>query len=185
MVYDGVIEGKTVRLRSVRESDAEATYKMRSDPEKTRFIHAAQGTVEDQKNYIRKQMNEPGDYLFLIEDLEYNPIGMKGLYHYNPEKSEIESGRFIGYGSQIQNIEALKLGFEFAFYTLKVNRINMCALENNSGMLSIQERLGAVLTGKRQSTELGFDNIFSVLTKDAYEEKKPSIDRLIDRFAGR
>ena len=185
MVYDGVIEGKTVRLRSIRESDAEATYRMRTDPAKTQYIHASRGTVEDQRDYIRKQITEPGDYLFVVEDLSGKPIGMKGLYHYDPEKAEIESGRFIGYGSQIQNIEALKLGFEFAFDVLKVNKIKMSALENNAGMLSIQKRLGAVFTGEREETELGFDNLFSELYKADYEAKKPSIDQLINRFAGR
>lgn len=47
MVYDSIIEGLTVKLRSIEESDAEVTYKMRTDPEKTRFVHQITGTVED------------------------------------------------------------------------------------------------------------------------------------------
>ncbi len=53
MVYDGLIEGKTVRLRSVEERDAEVTFRMRSDPEKSRFFHAADGTVENQLGCIK------------------------------------------------------------------------------------------------------------------------------------
>ena len=118
MVYDGYIVGKTVRLRSVEERDADVTFRMRSDPEKSRFFHAADGTVENQLEYIKKQRLKEGDYLFLIEDKEGNAIGMKGLYNYDAENMTIESGRFVGFGSQIQNMEALLLSYDFAFNNL-------------------------------------------------------------------
>ena len=84
MVYQYAIKGLTVCLRSVEESDAEVTFRMRSDPEKSRFIHRTTGTTEDQRNFIRAQRERIGDYLFLIEDLQGNPIGMKGIYNYDP-----------------------------------------------------------------------------------------------------
>ena len=66
MMYDGYIKGLTVQLRSIKESDAEVTFKMRSDPEKTKYVHRATGTVEDQRNYIINQMTLSGDYLFFV-----------------------------------------------------------------------------------------------------------------------
>ena len=54
MIYRDKISGKTVRLRCIEEKDAEITYKMRSDPLKSKYIHAMEGTVEDQKNYIKR-----------------------------------------------------------------------------------------------------------------------------------
>lgn len=185
MVYDGVIQGKTVRLRSIDEDDAEVTYKMRTDPEKARFVHPVQGTVEDQRKYIKRQRETPGDYLFVIEDLHGNPIGMKGVYNYNKEKNEIETGRFIGYGSQVQNIEAMKLGFDFAFDVLKVDRVVMSALENNDVMLGIQKRFGVEFTYKDRYEGLEYDNLHSTLTREAYAISKPKVEKLIDRFAGR
>lgn len=185
MVYDGVIEGQTVKLRAVEERDAEVTFKMRSDPEKSRFFHAAKGTVEDQLNYIKKQRKTPGDYLFIIEDLDGNPIGMKGLYNYDPQKKEIESGRFVGFGSQVQNIEALILSCDFAFNELNVETINMAALENNSVMLGIQRKLGVVFTFKEKLEGIEAENIHSYLTKEEYLKSKVKIDKLISRFGQR
>lgn len=185
MIYDGIIQGKTVRLRSIEENDAEVTYRMRTDPEKAQYVHPVKGTVEDQRNYIRKQRETPDDYLFVIEDLQGNPIGMKGVYNYNREKNEIETGRFIGYGSQVQNIEALKLGFDFAFDILNVDRVVMSALENNSVMLSIQKRFGVEFTYRDRYEGLEYDNIHSVLDRKVYAEVKPKIEALISRFAGR
>lgn len=185
MVYDGVIEGKTVRLRSVEERDAEITFKMRSDPEKSRFFHAANGTVDDQLNYIKQQRQKPGDYLFIIEDLTGTPIGMKGLYNYNPDKNEVESGRFVGFGSQVQNVEALLLSCDFAFNILKVTTINMAALETNSVMLGIQKKLGVVFTYKDIPAGMKDYNLHSYLTKDLYLSARPKVESLINRFAYR
>lgn len=185
MVFGEVIQGKTVRLRSIEERDAEATFKMRSDPEKSKFIHPAKGTVEDQRQFIRKQRETPGDYLFVIEDLEGNPIGMKGLYNYNAEEKSIESGRFMGFGSQVQNIEALMLSIDLAFDKLGVNTIYMAALENNSIMLGIQMKLGTVYTHREKLDDLNTYNVHSYLTRELYAKNRANIMNLVQRFANR
>ena len=185
MVYDGVIQGKTVRLRSIEEADAEVTFRMRTDPDKARFVRAGKGTVEGQREYIRKQRTVPDDYLFVIEDLQGNPIGMKGVYNYNKEEKTVETGRFIGYGSQVQNIEALMLSFDFAFDVLKVDRIEMSTLENNDVMLGIQKKFGVAFTYRDRYDEFEYDNLHSVLTREAYAASRPKISALIDRFANR
>lgn len=185
MVYEGVIEGKTVRLRPVEESDAEVTFRMRTDPDKARFVRPGRGTVEGQREFIRRQREAPGDYLFMIEDLDGNPIGMKGVYDLNKEKNQVETGRFIGYGSQVQNIEALMLSFDFAFDVLKVDSIVMSALENNSVMLGIQKKFGVRFTYRDRYDGLDYDNLHSVLTKEAYAASRPGVDTLISRFAHR
>lgn len=185
MIYGEIIEGKTVRLRSIEESDAEVTYKMRTDPEKTRFVHRNTGTVEDQRNYIKRQRTLPGDYLFMVEDLKGNPIGMKGVYDYDPVAKTVETGRFIGYGTQIQNIEALKLSFDFAFDILGVDKIIMSALEHNNVMLGIQKRFGVEFTHRERMKGMDQDSLYSVLTKEAYAVSKIKVQALIDRFAGR
>ena len=185
MVYDGVIEGKTVRLRSMEERDAEVTHRMRTDPQKSRFIHKDEGGVEHQREFIKWQRNEPGDYYFVIEDLDGNIIGMKALYKYDVERKTVESGRFLGFGSQVQNMEALMRSFDFAFEKLGVEEILMSALENNSQMLSIQKRFGVRFTGRFHEEGMEFDNLCSVLTKERYAVSRPKIETLINRFADR
>lgn len=185
MVYDGVILGKTVKLRSVEERDAEITFRMRSDPEKSQFFHRATGTVDDQLNYIRKQRITPGDYLFIYEDFKENPLGMKGLYDYDPEKKVIESGRFVGFGSQIQNMEAFLLSLDFAFDYLKVDQINMAALETNTMMLNIQKKLGCIFTYRDKPEGIDVDSIHSYLLKDTFNQSKLKMQYFIDRFANR
>lgn len=184
-VYNDIINGLTVRLRAIEERDAEITYEWRTDPEKTKYVHVSTGTVEDQLRFIQRQRTLPGDYLFIIENLDGFPIGMKGIYNYNPEQKTVESGRFIGYGNQIQNIEALYLGFDFAFDYLKVEKVIMSALERNEGMISIQKSLGVKEFKRDYLRDFGCDNVYFELSKENYYKKRNKIVALISRFVGR
>ena len=185
MRYGKVIEGRTVRLRDIRDTDAEATYKMRSDPEKSRYIHGAKGTVEDQLAFIRAQADKPGDWLFVIEDLDGNPIGMKGVYDYDPETGHVETGRFMCFGNQVQSVEALMLSFDFCFDVLGVKEITMSALSENSNMRGMQDRFGVRVTHAVYQPEFKCESIYSVLTRDAYMTSRPNAEALIERFSTR
>ena len=107
------------------------------------------------------------------------------MYDFNSEKNQIETGRFIGYGSQVQNIEALMLSFDFAFDILKVDKVVMSALENNNVMLGIQKKFGVEFTYRDRYEGIDYDNLHSVLTKEAYAKSKPKVEALINRFANR
>ena len=185
MIYRDGILGKTIRLRCIEEKDAEITYAMRSDPLKSKYIHSMEGTVEDQRNYIKRIRHQLENYLFVIEDMQGNVIGMKGLYHYEPDEASIESGQFISFGSQIQSMEALWLSFEFAFYTLRVNKIYMSVLEDNQTMFDIQKKFGAVPCQRRYSASFGCDSIDSVLTLKEFRKNESQIKALLDRFTER
>ena len=45
MIIENPIIGNLVTLRSVRIDDAEYTFKIRQDKEKTRYLHAVEGTI--------------------------------------------------------------------------------------------------------------------------------------------
>lgn len=185
MHYDKSIEGLTVRLRAIEESDAEATFLMRSDPEKSRYVHGATGTVEDQREFIARQREKPGDWLFMIEGLDGSPIGMKGVYDFDPVQKVVETGRFMNFGSQIQGVEALYLSFDFAFDVLGVDKVIMSALEENVNMRGMQDRFGVVVTHHEYNPEFGCDSVYSVLTREAYARSRPKAAALVERFAAR
>ena len=85
----------------------------------------------------------------------------------------------------MQNIEALMLSFDFAFDIMKVDRIVMSALENNNVMLGIQKRFGVEFTYRDRYEGLEYDNLHSVLTREAYAISRPKVEALISRFANR
>lgn len=183
MVYDGIIEGLTIDMRSVVPDDAEATYAMRMDKDKVRYMHKISGTVEDQRAYIVNQNKKQGDYLFLVLDKQGNPIGMRGIY--DVKEDSAESGRTIGYGNAFQNMEALLLGFDFAFETLGVCKVFMDAAADNSSVRGIQQQIGAIEYDRKFLDDLGYEYVFSCLDKESYYEKREKIHRMIEKYAKR
>lgn len=183
MIYDKEITGLTVKLRSVEESDAEATHAMRMDAEKVRYMHKVTGTAEDQRRYIAAQRKKPGDYLFLVTDLNGKPIGMRGIY--DVKENSAESGRTIGYGDAFQNMEALLLGIDFAFDVLGVETVYMDAAADNSSVRGIQVQIGAKEYKREFLEDLGYEYVFSALTKEDYAENRSKIMKLIERHVRR
>ncbi|MBR3043372.1 MAG: GNAT family N-acetyltransferase [Oscillospiraceae bacterium] len=183
MIYEKEITGLTVKLRSVAESDAEVTYAMRADAEKVKYMHQVNGTAEDQRRYIAAQRKKPGDYLFLVTDLNGNPIGMRGIY--DVTETSAESGRTIGYGDAFQNMEALLLGIDFAFDVLGVETVYMDAAADNSSVRGIQVQIGAKEYKREFLADLGYEYVFSSLSKADYAVCREKIMKLIERHAKR
>lgn len=183
MVYDKIIEGLTVNLRAVEVDDAEITFSMRSDSEKTKYMHPAYGTVENQREYIKKQREKDGDYLFVVTDKEGKIIGMRGIYDVSNDHAE--SGRTIGYGDAFQNMEAPILGLDFAFDILGVNKIFMDAAVDNQSVRGIQIQLGAKEYKRDRLPGLEYEYVFSVLDKADYINTKEKIMRLIEMHVQR
>lgn len=183
MIYENEIVGLTVKLRSVEEADAEETFKMRVDGNKVKYMHKITGTVEDQRNYIRVQRQKPGDYLFLVTDLQNHPIGMRGIYDVTEERAE--SGRTIGYGDAFQNMEALLLGIDFAFDVLGVETVYMDAAADNSSVRGLQQQIGAKEYKREYLPQLDYEYVFSTLSKEDYLPNRQKIMNLIERHVKR
>lgn len=183
MVYSEEIQGLTVKLRSIMPADAEITYKMRMDKEKVKYMHQINGTIEDQERYIIQQQKKLGDYLFVVLDYSDNIIGMRGIY--NVRENSAESGRTIGYGDAFQNMEALLLGFDFAFDILKVDKIYMDAAVDNQSVRGIQRKIGAQEYRRGYHDGIEYEYVFSVLSRNDYQMNRKKIMSLIEKHVNR
>lgn len=81
--YHGKRYGLTYRF--VNEGDAEFIYKLRTDPELSKYIHDVQGGVEGQVQWIRKykQREADGKEYYLIFYKDNNPVGLNRLYSFH------------------------------------------------------------------------------------------------------
>lgn len=119
MIWNDVIEGKYVTLRSVTIDDAEITTQLRQDREKTKFLHVVSNDVEEQRKWIAKQNEAPDDFFFLVLDKKNNAIGTMGISEISEQKGY--TGRLLMYGNAFQSYEAYMLLIDFGFSTLKLN----------------------------------------------------------------
>ena len=119
MVYSKVIVGKYVKMRSVEESDAEETLKMRLNKEKTKFLHQVENNLDKQRNWIKNQRTREGDYHFVVEDLKTGKlIGMVGISEIENKRGHI--GRILMYGNSFQSFETYYLALKFGFEVLNL-----------------------------------------------------------------
>lgn len=179
MVYDGVVEGIGINLRSVEESDAEFTYRIRQDRERTKFVHSVNGTVEDQRQWIKNQRQREGDYFFIVEDKSGNPLGTVG--YYDIEQKNGEMGRMVINGSFAQNCDAIIQLRRFAFEIVGADYVRCTAVSSNKPVVAQLKRLGGVQTGQYIDEKDGFEILVFRVSKEAYNNKKERYRKLVEK----
>ena len=87
MIYNGIISGKYINLRSVLIEDADFTLKIRQNKKKTKFLHNVDDDIEKQRQWIKTQQQRLGDYFFIAENKTGEPIGTIGIYEIHDKKA--------------------------------------------------------------------------------------------------
>lgn len=177
MVYDKIIYGRHVDLRSVVAGDAQATLEMRQDAEKNRFLHPVENNLEKQKKWIEAQNRRADDYFFLALSKEGRPIGTFGIYEI--EGIRAHAGRLLMYGNPLQSFEVSFLVFKFAFEYLGILEIWGDVDEKNTTARRFNEMLG--LTFKKPVRDLELDRmvLYGSLMKDDFYKNLPFIGKRI------
>ena len=178
MVLDHVIEGRSIRLRSACLADVEFTYNIRQDKEKIQYLHQVSGTLKEQEEWLTKQRERQGDYFFVVETKDGEPIGTTGVC--NMKDQEGEGGRFILYGNPVQTAEASMLGYDFAFYECGLKKVWVKVHEDNTHIHSYVRRFGAKESFRKYDESLGSNLIYFYLTEEMYREKREKIMKSIE-----
>ena len=119
MIYNKIIKGKFIKLRSVQENDTEFILSLRLDPKLNEYLNKVENDIAKQRQWILNQQNRKGDYYFLITDKDNNPIGTISLYNIENKKGEF--GRWVLKGNSLQSIESVLLLHEYGFHNLNLD----------------------------------------------------------------
>ncbi len=140
MVYDKILKGKYVKLRSIELSDAEFSMKIRQDKKKTKYLHVVEASVEKQIEWIKKQRKMEGDYFFITESLSDEGIGTLGIYDIKKKVGHL--GRLLMVGNPFQTFEAIILAMHFAYDILDLDELYGDVQVENTPSLHISEAVG-------------------------------------------
>ncbi len=180
MVYEKIIEGKYINIRSVVVSDAKATLEMRQNKEKTRFLHIVENDPEKQREWIASQNERDGDYFFIGTDKKTGKaIGTFGVYEI--ENGRGHSGRLLMFGNAFQSFEMNYLVFEFAFDYLGLNEIYGDVDEKNVSAKKFDTMFGFRFEDPVQDTDLDRMVQWCTVSRNDYRECLPGILGLLYR----
>lgn len=178
MIYDGVIEGRYCDLKSVTVEDAEFTLALRKDPNFTKYLPKLNISIEQQREWIKRQQKDPADYFFVVWDKNKKRIGTMGVY--NIENGIGETGRLAMKGNSLQAIEAQLLCIDFAFDILKLKGLKSSIMAENTRALKLAELFGPGVSEPRKD-ENGVFVCDSSNTKDTYMMRRSKIEKMLYR----
>lgn len=143
MYLHKIFEGKYILLRSVKEEDAEFIVKIRTDDKMNNFVHMIDNDVQKEKRWIRSQHKREGDYFFsFIRKKDGQILGNISIYNVKDGAGEL--GRWLSYGSAIENLESTILVHDFAFNTLQISSVYTQTISDNKKIVSFWKRFGGI-----------------------------------------
>src|SRR5215831_10220392 len=147
-----VLEGRHVRLRGLRPSDAPALHGLLTAPEVARFVSTPPASVDAFERFIVKANRQrSGKYICYAVTLKGSDtaIGLFQIRETEPNFQAAEWGFALGsafWGTGIF-VESAQLILQFVFLTLGVHRLEArAAVRNGRGGRALQ-KMGAVQEG--------------------------------------
>lgn len=148
-----ILKGKKVILRAVEEEDIEMLRELTNSPDFEKMIVGWSFPVskKDQQKWFEDCKNDLSRIRYTIVTEEDGPVGMIGL-----RDIDWKNGSASGLGMRIAKKEIRTKGLatdawmtlmRYAFYELRLNRINGCALSYNKASLRVCEKVGFKVEG--------------------------------------
>ena len=152
MVYPEVIHGMFVDLRSITLDDAEFSYNIRADKRNRDTVGQLAPSLEAQRDFIRRQMQEPNDYYFVVLNKKGERIGLIGAY--NLQNDIIEVGREVIVGEPTESMETELLINDFCRNVLNLKRTYGVVYSNNTHHLNdVRKKAKYIKTLQRGENE--------------------------------
>ena len=140
MVYDKVIKGKFIDIRSINLEDVEFSYNIRRDDRYKDYVGQQAESMEAQRNFISWQIQQPGDYYFVVMNKSGERIGLIGAYNIDGEMAEL--GREVSYGNPMETMEAQVMIEDFCRDVLHLKKLFSVVYLNNKKVIRSQKKKG-------------------------------------------
>ncbi len=180
MIYDTVIRGKFVDLKSItlEDEDVEFSYQIRKEEKNSKTVGQLASCLEEQRNFIKWQIKEQGDYYFVVWNKKGERIGLIGVYDIHDGTGEV--GREVNNGSSVEAMEAEVLLDEFYRTVLHLQKITYVIYLSNKKHLNNHKKRGIEM--KKIVTRNGVECAF--FERPADGKDYANTRKLLDRIGG-
>lgn len=148
MRHTHFIPGLAFALRPLTLEDAPLIVELRTDPQRTQFLHAVSPSIDKQRMWIEAYLQRANDYYFVIERLRGAvPEGLVGIYDVESDLSGGEWGRWILRSGSLAAVESSYLIYKFAFDILKLKMVHCSTVAGNKAVVSFHDSCGLINRG--------------------------------------
>ena len=184
------IRGFAFGLRPLAVEDAEFIVELRSDRERTRFLHPIPASVEAQRAYVLEYFERAGDYYFVVERHRDNSReGLVAIYHADLAKRTADWGRWILRPGSLASVECVLRLYEAAFERLQLDEVRSHTYCDNLKVVSFHDRCGlsrrAVLPSYYIVDQVPIDVVEHVLTRSDWPRVKQLLEPKAQAIARR
>jgi diamine N-acetyltransferase len=147
-----MIEGERVTLRRMAPEDTDDVVRMRNDPEvRARLFSGRPPTVDEHRRWLA-EVEARGDRheFMIVERTSGRSVGTIGLSHIDGTHRRAEYGIVIGEpGARGKGFasEASRLVLDYAFATLRLQRVYLHVFVDNEPAVRLYRRVGFVPEG--------------------------------------
>lgn len=144
------LEGRHLRLRSLREDDVPLLFRWYSDPDVRHWSYFTEdppglATLEAHRERFETIRDDPAQLLWCIEMLDGVPIGDLALQEIQPLQKRADLAISIGeksYWGRGYGPEAIRLALGFAFDALDCRRVTLLVDSDNERAIRAYEKCG-------------------------------------------
>ena len=142
-ILESPIVGHAFQIRSVAPGDASLVIDLRADGTgRSRYLNPIDPSAESQINWIAAQRNRPGDFYFVVENLQTGVRdGLIGLYDISEGRAEW--GRWIIREGSLATLESVLLIGRLAFNTFGLDEVYCRTKSKNTAVVNFHDSLGA------------------------------------------
>ena len=162
--------GNHLILRNADVGDAEFIVRLRTDPQKRRFISATSPENAPQIAWLTQYAGNPDDAYFVAEDTNGDKVGTIRIYA--PVEDSFCFGSWVMKdGALISHaLESLLMVYHYALDELDFNRSYFAVRKDNRSVWRFMERFGGVRT---RETDIDY----------CYETQRAAVEASFRRFA--
>ncbi|HEV2827376.1 MAG TPA: GNAT family N-acetyltransferase [Pyrinomonadaceae bacterium] len=175
------VEGKHYRLRPVTIGDSAFIVQLRTDPQRSRFIHPTSAALVDQEEWLNGYFERPGDYYFIVEQKETERAeGTIGIYNLDESHRCAEWGRWVLHPNSKGAFESCLLIYRTAFEVLGLNMVYCRTAIENVQVVLFHKALGLVTHEKLPAHfnfgGVSFDAIEQRMRKETWQKNKADLE---------
>lgn len=168
-----IIYGKNINMKTVDIGDAEFIYGMRQNENKTKYLSKITGTVESQKEWIKKyKLREEykKEFYFVIESKDEKKLGLVRMYDFKDNSFCWGSWLIKEDAPKTTAIESALQIYEFGFYSLGFEKSHFDVRKGNDKVIAFHQRFGAEIINENEIEYFfNFEKKDYEITKEKYK----------------